>query len=84
MIKMNIDSIIKNKNIFFKYLEKELEISFESLNENLENNENWDSLAKMTFVATLDKQFKIKINPKDLLKVKKKIDLYNLVLKASK
>ena len=84
MIKINIDSIIKNKDIFFKYLEKELEISLESLNENLENNENWDSLAKMTFVAALDRQFKIKIKPKDLLKVKKKIDLYNLVLKASK
>ena len=84
MIKINIDGIIKNKDIFFKYLEKELEISLESLNENLENNENWDSLAKMTFVATLDRQFKIKIKPKDLLKVKKKIDLYNLVLKASK
>jgi acyl carrier protein len=81
---MKIDTILKNKNTFFKYLEKELEISFDSLNQNLENNENWDSLAKLTFVATLDKQFKIKIKPKDLLKIKKNIDIYNLVLKASK
>ena len=81
---MKIDTILRNKNTFFKYLEKELEISFDSLNQNLENNENWDSLAKLTFVATLDKQFKIKIDPKDLLKIKKNIDIYNLVLKASK
>jgi acyl carrier protein len=81
---MKIDKLLKNKNIFFKYLEKELEIPFESFSKNLENNEYWDSLAKMTFVAILDKQFKIKIKPKDLLKIKKSVDIYNLVLKFSK
>jgi acyl carrier protein len=81
---MKIDSILKSKNIFFKHLEKELEIPFNSLNNNLENNEYWDSLAKMTFVAMMDKQFKIKIKPKDLLKIKRSIDIYNLALKFSK
>ena len=81
---MKIQSLLKSKNIFYRYLEKELEIPQKTLDQNLEDNDNWDSLAKMTFVAFMDKKYKIKIKPSDLLKIKKNIDIYNLVAKSIK
>tara|TARA_B110000261_G_scaffold143504_1_gene165537 strand:- start:651 stop:896 length:246 start_codon:yes stop_codon:yes gene_type:complete len=81
---MKIQSLLKSKNTFYRYLEKELEIPQKTLDQNLEDNDNWDSLAKMTFVAFMDKKYKIKIKPSDLLKIKKNIDIYNLVAKSIK
>ena len=81
---MKIQSLLKSKNIFYRYLEKELEIPQKTLDQNLEDNDNWDSLAKMTFVAFMDKKYKVKIKPSDLLKIKKNIDIYNLVAKSIK
>jgi len=81
---MKIQALLKSKNIFYRYLEKELEIPQKTLDQNLEDNDNWDSLAKMTFVAFMDKKYKIKIKPSDLLKIKKNIDIYNLVAKSVK
>ena len=81
---MKIQALLKSKNIFYRYLEKELEIPQKTLDQNLEDNDNCDSLAKMTFVAFMDKKYKIKIKPSDLLKIKKNIDIYNLVAKSVK
>ena len=81
---MKIQALLKSKNAFYRYLEKELEIPQKTLDQNLEDNDNWDSLAKMTFVAIMDKKYKIKIKPSDLLKIKKNIDIYNLVAKSIK
>ena len=81
---MNIKSILKSKNTFYRYLERQLEIPQKTLDQNLEDNDNWDSLAKMTFVAFMDKKYKIKIKPSDLLKIKKNNDIFNFIVKSLK
>ena len=81
---MNIKSILKSKNTFYRYLERQLEIPQKTLNQNLEDNDNWDSLAKMTFVAFMNKKYKIKIKPSNLLKIKNNNDIFNLIIKSIK
>ena len=81
---MKIQSILKSKNTFYRYLERQLEIPQKTLDQNLEDNDNWDSLAKMTFVAFMDKKYKIKIKPSDLLKIKKNNDIFNFIVKSLK
>lgn len=81
---MKIKTLLKSKNNFYRYLEKELEIPQKTLDQNLEDNDNWDSLAKMTFVALMDKKYNIEIKPADILKIKKNIDIYNLISKSLK
>lgn len=81
---MKIKTLLKSKNTFYRHLEKELEIPQKTLDQNLEDNDNWDSLAKMTFVALMDKKYNIKIKPADILKIKKNIDIYNLISKSIK
>ena len=81
---MKIKKLLQSKNTFYRQLEKELEIPQKALDQDLEDNDNWDSLAKMTFVALMDKKYKIKIKPSEILNIKKNIDIYNLVAKSVK
>lgn len=69
------------KEKFIKIIEKKLELPSNSLLKikNLETNENWDSLSKMTFISVMQKQFKIDVNPDKLLKCKTTEDLYKLL-----
>jgi acyl carrier protein len=69
-----------DKKKFVSTIEKKLELPLNSLSssKNLENNENWDSLSKMTFISVMHKIFKINIDPDKLLKCKNTDDLYKL------
>ena len=61
------------KNI--KYITKNSNITPESTQE---NTEGWDSLAYMTIVAMVEKNFKVKITPNNIIKfdsVKSIVDL---------
>ena len=81
-----IKSIIEDKSLFYDLVEKELELSngILSKNKSLEDLEEWDSLAVLTFVTLLDSKFKININTEQLDNCKKPIDLYLFVKKKYK
>jgi acyl carrier protein len=70
-----------DKKKFINIIEKKLELPSNSLSntKNLQTNEDWDSLSKMTFISIMDKQFKIKVDPDKLLKCKTTDDLYRLL-----
>lgn len=81
-----INSIIQNQGLFFNLVEKELELSDGILSKVnfLEELEEWDSLAILTFVTLLDSKFKLNINTEQLNKCKKPNDLYLFVKKNYK
>ena len=70
-----------DKKKFISTVEKKLELPSNSLSKtkNLENNEEWDSLSKMTFISIMQKQFKTEVDPDRLLKCKTTDDLYRLL-----
>ena len=78
-----INSIIQNQVLFFNLDEKELELSDGILSKVnfLEELEEWDSLAILTFVTLLDSKFKLNINTEQLNNCKKPKDLYLFVKK---
>ena len=81
-----INSILKDQSLFFNLIEKELELSNDVLSKItfLEELEEWDSLAILTFVTLLDSKFKLNINTEQLNKCKKPTDLYLFVKKKLK
>lgn len=81
-MKKNLD----NEKSFLTYVEKTLELTpgilSNNLDEHLEDIEEWDSLAIMSFITLLDSDYQIEIeidaledckNPKDLFKLTNKL-----------
>ena len=70
-----------DKKKFINIVEKKLELPINSLSntKNLQTNEDWDSLSKMTFISIMQKQFKTEVDPDKLLKCKTTDDLYRLL-----
>ena len=70
-----------DKKKFINIVEKKLELPTNSLSntKNLQTNEDWDSLSKMTFISIMQKQFKTEVDPDKLLKCKTTDDLYRLL-----
>jgi acyl carrier protein len=70
-----------DKKKFINSIEKKLELPSNSLSntKNLQTNEDWDSLSKMTFISIMQKQFKTEVDPDKLLKCKTTDDLYRLL-----
>lgn len=77
------------QNQFFKHMTKEEFVQeFAELLENEEINENtkfreldeWDSLAALSTISTIDDEFGVTINNKDLRSVETVSELYDLVV----
>ena len=70
-----------DKKKLINTIEKKLELPSNSLSntKNLQTNEDWDSLSKMTFISIMHKQFKTEVDPDMLLKCKTTDDLYRLL-----
>ena len=65
---------------FYRLLDEVLELDAGTLrgDEKLEDVENWDSLAVISYIALVDEQFGIVIDSELLMEAKTVSDLYNL------
>ena len=79
-----MEKYLENEQSFFKLVEETLELTddilLKNINTPLDEIEEWDSLAIMSFVSLLDIEFKIEIEAEELEDCKCPKDLYNLVL----
>ncbi len=79
-----MEKYLENEQTFFKLVEETLELTddilLNNINTPLDEIEEWDSLAIMSFVSLLDIEFKIEIEAEKLEDCKCPKDLYNLVL----
>ena len=83
-----MENYLKNEETFFKLVEETLELTddilLKNINTPLDDIEEWDSLAIMSFVSLLDIEFNIEIEAEKLEDCNCPKDLYNLVLKLKK
>ena len=79
-----MEKYLENEQTFFKLVEETLELTdnilLNNINTPLDEIEEWDSLAIMSFVSLLDIEFKIEIEAEKLEDCKYPKDLYDLVL----
>lgn len=65
---------------FYRLLDEVLELDAGTLqgDEKLEDVENWDSLAVISYIALVDEQFGVVVDSEHLMQAKTVADLYNL------
>ena len=73
---------LENEVEFLSYVEEVLELTKGTLTQNINNHleeiEEWDSLAIMSFVSLLDETYQIEIGADELEKCSSPLDLFKL------
>jgi len=69
------------KEKVIKILNESLEIETVNLEDNLEDNDNWDSLTRLSLIALIDEHFEVQFSDKEFNEFETGEDIYKALLK---